>query len=67
MNTEYFDITPLYMEDLTVTASPETYTGKAIKPELTFVLKDCGKVIKLKENSAYRVSYKNNKEIDITC
>ena len=63
MNTEYFDITPLYMEDLTVTASPATYTGKTIKPELTFVLKDCGKVIKLKENSAYRVSYKNNKEI----
>lgn len=59
---DLFTVTARELKDFSIEVSPVTYNGKALKPAVTFLDKD-GKVVDLKCNTAYSVSYKNNKEI----
>lgn len=62
MTEQFFDIEPLNFNELTITASNMTYTGSALKPELTFIMKD-GMSVNLRPNTAYTVRYTNNKNL----
>ena len=58
-----FTVTARKLDELSIDVSPVTYNGKALKPAVTFRDKVTGKVVDLKLNTAYSVSYKNNKDI----
>lgn len=58
-----FEITPVKLSDVYAVASDMTYTGKALKPKLTFVLKATGQTVDLKAGTAYTVKYANNTEV----
>ncbi|MDE6014507.1 MAG: glycosyl hydrolase 53 family protein [Acetatifactor sp.] len=55
-----FEVLDRNLDDLVVSINPVTYTGKAIKPEISFVDKATGVAVKLKQGTAYSISYKNN-------
>lgn len=48
------------LNDFVVSVDPVSYTGKAIKPAVKFVDKETGRVILLKEGTAYQAKYVNN-------
>ncbi|MDE5717470.1 MAG: hypothetical protein K2I53_07635, partial [Lachnospiraceae bacterium] len=58
-----FTVTARNLNDFSIDVEPVTYNGKALKPAVTFRNKNTGKVVDLKLNTAYSVSYKNNKDI----
>lgn len=58
-----FTVTARNLNDFNIDVSPVTYNGKALKPTVTFRNKTTGKIVDLKLNTAYSVSYKNNKDI----
>ena len=58
-----FEVLERNMDDLVVTVAPVTYTGKAIRPEITFVDKNTGVQVYLKSGVAYTVSYRNNTKV----
>ena len=60
---EVFEIKERNLDDLVVSINPVAYTGKAIKPEISFVDKTTGVAVKLKAGTAYSVSYKNNTRV----
>lgn len=55
-----FTLTALKLEDLKIEVAPVSYTGKAVKPAVTFSKAD-GTVLNLKPGTAYSLSYKENK------
>lgn len=57
-----FTLKALELKDFTIEVAPVTYTGKAVKPAVTFSKAD-GTVLNLKPGTAYTLSYKNNKEV----
>ncbi|MCM1233249.1 MAG: glycosyl hydrolase 53 family protein [Ruminococcus flavefaciens] len=57
-----FTVTGRYLNDFNIEVSSASYNGKALKPAVTFRKKDDGKVVDLKLNTAYSVTYKNNKD-----
>lgn len=57
-----FTVTARNLKDFSIDVSSVTYNGKALKPAVTFRDRN-GKVVDLKLNTAYSVSYKNNKDI----
>jgi len=59
MNTIKFEVRPLDISDLTITVADAVYTGKTIKPAVTF--KYNGQVLNLKAKTAYTIAYDNNK------
>lgn len=58
-----FTVTARNLNDFSIDVSPVTYNGKALKPAVTFRNKETGKIVDLKLNTAYTVSYKNNQNI----
>lgn len=58
-----FTVTARNLKDFSIEVSSVTYSGKALKPAVTFTDKATGKTVDLKLNTAYSVSYKNNKDI----
>ncbi|MBD5523951.1 MAG: hypothetical protein HDR04_05960 [Lachnospiraceae bacterium] len=56
-----FTLTERDFSELSIEVASVTYNGKALKPAVTFYNED-GKVVDLKLNTAYTVTYKNNKE-----
>ena len=58
-----FTVTARSLNDFSIDVESVTYNGKALKPAVTFRNKVTGKVVDLKLNTAYSVSYKNNKDI----
>lgn len=58
-----FTVTARDLRNFSIDVSPITYNGKALKPAVTFRDKETGKIVDLKLNAAYSVSYKNNKDI----
>lgn len=58
-----FTVTARNLNDFSIDVSPVTYNGKALKPAVTFRNKETGKIVDLKLNTAYSVSYKNNQNI----
>lgn len=58
-----FEILDRNLDDLVVSINPVTYTGKAIKPEISFVDKATGVAVKLKQGTAYSITYKNNTKV----
>ncbi|MDE6603954.1 MAG: glycosyl hydrolase 53 family protein [Lachnospiraceae bacterium] len=58
-----FTVTARNLNDFSIDVESGTYNGKALKPAVTFRNKVTGKVVDLKLNTAYSVSYKNNKDI----
>lgn len=57
-----FTVTARNLKDFSIDVSSVTYNGKALKPAVTFRDRN-GKVVDLKLNTAYSISYKNNKDI----
>ncbi|MBO5474144.1 MAG: glycosyl hydrolase 53 family protein [Lachnospiraceae bacterium] len=55
-----FTVESRSLDDFSITVDSAVYTGKALKPAVTFTDKKTGKVVDLRANVAYRVSYKNN-------
>lgn len=51
------------LDDFIVSVAPVEYTGKAIKPEITFTNKATGENVNLKAGTAYTVTYKNNTNV----
>ncbi|MCX4340444.1 MAG: glycosyl hydrolase 53 family protein [Lachnospiraceae bacterium] len=58
-----FTVTARNLKDFSIDVAAVTYNGKALKPAVTFRDKTTGKTVDLKLNTAYSVSYKNNKDI----
>ena len=58
-----FTVTARDLRNFSIDVSPVTYNGKALKPAVTFRDKATGKIVDLKLNTAYSVTYKNNKDI----
>ncbi|MCH5256630.1 MAG: glycosyl hydrolase 53 family protein, partial [Lachnospiraceae bacterium] len=58
-----FTVKDATLDDFVITVNPVEYTGKAIKPALTFVYKETGTEIALKSGTAYSVKYKDNKNV----
>lgn len=56
-----FTLTERELDKLSIEVAPVTYNGKALKPAVTFYNEN-GKAVDLKLNTAYTVSYKNNKD-----
>ncbi len=64
MQTIKFRVDPLDISELEITVSNATYAGGSnVKPAISFQLKDSGKVIELKEKTAYTVTVKNAKSV----
>lgn len=59
---DLFTVTARNLKDFSIDVSPVTYNGKALKPAVTF-RDQKGKIVDLKLNTAYSLSYKNNKDI----
>lgn len=57
-----FTLTARNLKDLNIDIVPATYNGSALKPAVVFYDKETGKAVDLKLNTAYTVSYKNNKD-----
>lgn len=57
-----FTLTARNLKDLNIDIVPVTYNGSALKPAVVFYDKETGKAVDLKLNTAYTVSYKNNKD-----
>ncbi len=57
-----FTLTARNLKDLNIDIVPVTYNGSALKPTVVFYDKQTGKAVDLKLNTAYTVSYKNNKD-----
>lgn len=57
-----FTLTARNLKDLNIDIVPVTYNGSALKPAIVFYDKQTGKAVDLKLNTAYTVSYKNNKD-----
>lgn len=57
-----FTVASRSLDDFTVTVDPAVYTGKAVKPTITFTDKN-GKKVDLKEDTAYKVIYRNNTKV----
>lgn len=57
-----FTLTARNLKDLNIDIVPVTYNGSALKPAVVFYDKQTGKAVDLKLNTAYTVSYKNNKD-----
>ncbi|MCM1268075.1 MAG: glycosyl hydrolase 53 family protein [Bacteroidales bacterium] len=57
-----FTVTGRYLNDFNIEVSSASYNGKALKPAVIFRNKESGKVVDLKLNTAYSVTYKNNKD-----
>lgn len=58
-----FTVLDRTLDDLVVTINPVSYTGKAIKPAISFVDKKTGVSINMKQGTAYTISYKNNTKV----
>lgn len=58
-----FTVLDRKLDDLAVTINPVSYTGKAIRPEVTFVDKKTGVKLNLKQGVAYSITYKNNTKV----
>ncbi|MCD7725121.1 MAG: glycosyl hydrolase 53 family protein [Clostridiales bacterium] len=58
-----FTVQDRTLDDLAIYVAPAVYTGKAVKPTIRFIDKNYGVEVDLKLNTAYSVSYKNNKKI----
>lgn len=59
---DLFTVTARNLKDFSIDVTPVTYNGKALKPAVIF-RDQKGKVVDLKLNTAYSLSYKNNKDI----
>lgn len=57
-----FTLTARNLKDLNIDIVPVIYNGSALKPAVVFYDKETGKAVDLKLNTAYTVSYKNNKD-----
>lgn len=57
---DVFKVKDVTLDDFVITINPVAYTGKAIKPAITFVYKPIGRALDLKAGTAYTVKYKNN-------
>ncbi|MDE6363709.1 MAG: hypothetical protein K2L86_05510, partial [Lachnospiraceae bacterium] len=57
-----FTLTARSLKDLNIDITPATYNGSALKPSVVFYDKNTGKAVDLKLNTAYSLSYKNNKD-----
>ncbi len=57
-----FTLTARSLTDLNIDIAPAAYNGSALKPAIVFYDKSTGKLVDLKLNTAYSVSYKNNKD-----
>ena len=57
-----FTLTARSLKDFNIDIAPATYNGSALKPSIVFYDKNTGKLVDLKLNTAYSVSYKNNKD-----
>lgn len=55
-----FTVASRSLDDFSITVDSAVYTGKALKPAVTFTDKTTGKVVDLRKDVAYTVSYKNN-------
>lgn len=60
---DVFKITERGLDDFNITVDSAVYTGKALKPAVTFTDKKTGKVVDMKEGTAYTVTYKNNTKV----
>lgn len=58
-----FTVLDRTLDDLVVSINPVSYTGKTIRPEISFVDKATGASVKLKKGTAYSISYKNNTRV----
>ncbi|MBQ2115466.1 MAG: hypothetical protein II193_02630, partial [Lachnospiraceae bacterium] len=58
-----FEIKPTDLDDFIVRVDKAEYTGKAVKPVITFTHKVTKKNFTLKDGTAYKVSYKYNKNV----
>jgi arabinogalactan endo-1,4-beta-galactosidase len=58
--TASFEIVPTTLDDFTVKVENAVYTGKAVKPVITFTYKKTGKTLDLKQGTAYTAKYVNN-------
>lgn len=57
-----FTLTARSLKDFNIDIAPAAYNGSALKPAIIFYDKSTGKLVDLKLNTAYSVSYKNNKD-----
>lgn len=58
-----FTVKARSLDDYTITVDSAVYTGKAVKPAVTFTDKTTGKVVDLKAGTAYTVTYRNNVKV----
>ncbi len=58
---DVFTLTALDLRTLTMEVAPASYTGRAVKPEVTFSKAD-GTVLDLKPGAAYTLSYRYNRD-----
>ncbi|MCM1212766.1 MAG: glycosyl hydrolase 53 family protein [Blautia sp.] len=58
--TDVFKVKDVTLDDFVITVNPVVYSGKAIKPAVTFVYKATGSMLNVKSGTAYSVSYKRN-------
>lgn len=61
--TTTFEINPTKLDDFVIKVDNAVYTGKALKPAITFTHIATGQVLDLKPGAAYTVTYKNNKDV----
>ena len=58
-----FEVLDRTLDDLVVSINPVSYTGRAIKPTISFVDKKTGVSINMKQGTAYTISYRNNTKV----
>lgn len=59
---DLFTVTARSLKDFSIDVSSAAYNGRGLKPAVTFRNKTTGKVVDLKLNTAYSVTYQNNKD-----
>lgn len=57
---DVFRVKDVTLDDYAVTVNPVAYSGKAMKPEITFVYKETGTTLNVKAGTAYTVKYLRN-------
>ncbi|MCM1088904.1 MAG: glycosyl hydrolase 53 family protein [Muribaculaceae bacterium] len=57
---DVFKVKDVTLGDFVITVNPVVYSGKAIKPAVTFVYKETGSMLNVKSGTAYSVSYARN-------
>lgn len=57
---DVFRVKDVTLDDYAVTVNPVTYSGKAMKPAVTFVYKETGTSLNVKAGTAYTVKYLRN-------